>query len=207
MIVLDIIKLNVGINATNCYIIKYQDNTGIIIDPGADGDKLLGKIDKLNLTIEKIILTHGHFDHIGALDKVREKTGAHVYIHQQDAEYLVNPDKNLSSVFSAPLKVKPADRIIKENDMIDNFIVIHTPGHTQGGICLYNDKENILFSGDTIFARGVGRTDHPDGDQAQLFDSIKKKLVDLSEETTFYPGHGAKSTIGEFKTFFKKYTL
>lgn len=192
-------RMELGFNGTNSYLVSDQDST-FIIDPGADGEKILAFIQEKNLEVDKIILTHGHFDHIGAVAYIQEKTGAKLFIHSEDKEYSMDGQKNLSYFTGDLIETVSPDSLLEEGDLIGNFRVIHSPGHTPGSICLYNEEEGILFSGDTIFKNGYGRTDFPGGDQQTLFNSIRK-LLQLPDETIVLPGHGPSTTIAEFKRY------
>jgi glyoxylase-like metal-dependent hydrolase (beta-lactamase superfamily II) len=200
-----IFSQTVGVNFTNCYLIGKKDGNAIVIDPGDDLDKIMALIDKNNLNIEKIINTHGHFDHITANSELKEKTNADIYIHEKDKEALVNPDKNLSTHLGQKnlVKLNEADHTLAEGDIIEiedyKFKVLHTPGHSPGSICLHDKDKQVLISGDTIFSMGVGRTDFPGCSQEELIDSIENKLLNLPDETKVYPGHGQETTIGKFK--------
>lgn len=200
-----IISQTVGVNFTNCYLIGKKDGNAIVIDPGDDLEKIMALIDKNNLNVEKIINTHGHFDHITANSELKEKTNADIYIHEKDKEALVNPDKNLSTHLGQNnlVKLKEADHTLAEGDIIEiedyKFKVLHTPGHSPGSICLHDKDKQVLISGDTIFSMGVGRTDFPGCSQEELISSIENKLLNLPDETKVYPGHGQETTIGKFK--------
>lgn len=188
-------KIIVGELETNCYILAEETSkTCAIIDPGADYKKIKKYLDSRDFTPLFIINTHGHGDHIMA----DEEFNLPIYIHKDDADFLHDPGKNLSFVYSIKRK---ADKILMDGDEINlgNLVikVIHTPGHTPGGICLL--CEDILFSGDTLFASGVGRTDLPYADEAKLIDSIKTKLFILNDNVKVYPGHGPETTIGKEK--------
>ncbi|MFN4227566.1 MAG: MBL fold metallo-hydrolase [Candidatus Ratteibacteria bacterium] len=194
-------RIIVGDFFTNCYIIGFkQENLCVIIDPGEEGEKIKRLINNLNLKAILIINTHGHFDHIGA----NNFFDLPVHIHKKDIEFLKDPEKNLSSFFSVPYICKNKVFPIEENDTIEigkmKFKIIHTPGHTPGSICL--KIENILFTGDTIFANGIGRTDFPCGDEQVLIKSIKEKLITLPDEIIIYPGHGEPSNLKDFKRWF-----
>ncbi|MCR2042533.1 MBL fold metallo-hydrolase [Anaerosalibacter massiliensis] len=195
-------RLTVGVYAANCYIIYCEDTKeGIVIDPGEEGDRILKRIEELNLDVKYIILTHGHGDHIGGLKEVKEGTQAPILIHEGDRELLNDGTKNLSSVMATGSVQLEADRFVKDGEELSfgNYLVkiIHTPGHTPGGISINIDSS--LFTGDTLFAGSIGRTDFPGGSYEQIINSIKEKLVLFSDDTIVYPGHGPSSTIGREK--------
>ncbi|MDZ7672133.1 MAG: MBL fold metallo-hydrolase [Halanaerobiales bacterium] len=200
-----IISQTVGVNLTNCYLIGKKNSKAIVIDPGDDIDKIMDMINEYNVTVEKIVNTHGHFDHITANDELKEKTGAEVYIHEDDKDFLTNPERNLSSLLgsSNTVSLKKADHILQQGDVINiedySFEVIHTPGHSPGSICLYDNNNEILISGDTVFNTGVGRTDFKDSSQVSLINSIENKLLKLPGDTKVYPGHGQSTTIKKFE--------
>jgi len=191
-------KLVVGPFASNCYIVGSQSNKeGMIIDPGDEAKQILKRVKDLGLDIKFIALTHGHIDHTGALKEVKEATGAEVAVHGDDAKSLNNQLVAIAFGLSYPAP-PPPDRLLKGGDSIDvgdlHFEVLHTPGHTPGGICLLG--EGVVFSGDTLFNYGVGRTDLPGGSSSQLMNSIQTKLMTLPDNTIVYPGHGSDTTIG-----------
>lgn len=195
---MEIATISVGMNGTNCYIVIYKENYCFVIDPGGEGEKILGYIENNHLKAEGIVLTHGHFDHIGAVDFLRDNLDIDVAVHKLDNAYLIDPQKNLSFMIGENIQLESADRLLAEGDEYYGFQVIATPGHTPGGISLYNESEGVLFSGDTIFERGYGRTDFPGANQGKLFKSIEKLLL-LPEKTKIYPGHGGTTTIADFK--------
>lgn len=191
-------KIVIGEFYENCYIVGCEKTKkAVIIDPGGEGSKIKSFIKEKRLIPRFIINTHGHIDHIRANDQFNLP----VYIHEFDREYLTDPVKNLSSFFPPQYVFKGEVITIKEGEKIEvgslSFEIIHTPGHTPGSICL--KTENIVFTGDTLFAGGVGRTDFPGGDENILFSSIREKLFTLPEEIIIYPGHGPSSTIGDEK--------
>ncbi|MBA7644903.1 Hydroxyacylglutathione hydrolase GloC [subsurface metagenome] len=191
-------KLEVEPFASNCYIVGAESsNEGIIIDPGAEANRILKKVEDLGLEIKLIVLTHHHMDHIGALKEVKEATGAEVAIHTDEAESLQEQPSGARFGFSYPAP-PPPDRLLKGGDSIDigdlHFVVLHTPGHSPGGICLLG--EGVVFSGDTLFNFGIGRFDFPGSSGRQLMDSIHTKLMVLPDNTVVYPGHGPETTIG-----------
>lgn len=193
-------KLEVGPFASNCYIVGSENNKeGMIIDPGDEAKRILNEVKDLGLDIKIVALTHGHIDHIGALKEVKEATGAQVAIHTDDVRVL--KDKFLSIFLGIRHRSPPPpNRLLNDSDTISvgefKFTVIHTPGHSQGSICLLG--EGVLFSGDTLFNYGVGRSDLPGsgGNHNQLIDSIQRRLLVLDDNIKVYPGHGPDTTIG-----------
>jgi len=182
--------------SSNCYIIG-DSGEGVIIDPGADSSEILKAVEEMGLKIKYIILTHAHLDHICSMDEVREKTGAKVMVHRDDAEALTNSKFNGSMLFGLNKTFKPADILLNDGDIVNigqlKLEIIHTPGHTPGGICI--KTENYVFTGDTLFRMSVGRTDLGNGDYDDLMNSLNQKLMKLDGETVVYPGHGTSSTI------------
>ena len=192
-------RLVVGHLSANCYIVGMKSpGTGMVIDPGGNELDIIRAIDDSGLDIQIIVLTHGHSDHIAALRDIQEKTGAQVAIHLEDADFLEGHG-TYSSQFGIEYKTPhPPDRLLREGDEIDtggvSFTVVHTPGHTPGSICLLGD--NMIFTGDTIFRRGIGTTLMPGSSRRQLIESIHKRVLVLPDETRMYPGHGRETTVG-----------
>jgi len=193
-------KLEVGPLAVNCYVVGDEvSRVGMIIDPGAESAAIMRRVKALGLDIKFIVLTHAHFDHIGALKELKKVTRAEIAIHTDDAQSL--PFGNtLGAAFGFSFPPPPApDRLLKGGDSFDlgkhRFLVLHTPGHTPGGICLLGG--GVVFTGDTLFNAGIGRTDLPGGNSNELMESINTKLMVLSDNTIVYPGHGPESTIGQ----------
>lgn len=193
----------VGAMQENTYFaIEDETNNAIIVDPGEEADKLIAIIEKENLNLKYIVLTHAHFDHIGACSKIKERFNVPIVIGEGEEILLENAENNLSAQFSKKIEMK-ADKILKDGDIFKFgeelfFKTIQTTGHTPGGICLYFEKENVIFTGDTLFYGSVGRTDFPYGNSENLIKSLKK-LKNLPDETVVYSGHGDKTTIGTEK--------
>ena len=195
-------RLVVGVLETNCYLIGCKSSKkAAVIDPGGEEevDLILNLLQENNLDLKYIINTHGHIDHIAGNKALKAKTKALLLIHKLDAHMLIDTNKNFSIFMGKEIYSPPADRFLEERDEIIlgslKLTVIHTPGHTSGGICLI--LNNIVFTGDTLFAGGVGRTDLPGGSYQDLQKSIKEKLLNLNNGKIIYPGHGPNSTIGE----------
>jgi glyoxylase-like metal-dependent hydrolase (beta-lactamase superfamily II) len=196
--------LEVGIYGANCYIAASEESKeAAIIDPGADFKKIDNKLNDLGVTPKIIILTHCHGDHIGAVEELTEKYGLKVYIHKEDAEALNDSRMNFTkSIFRKDISIK-ADVLLKDGDEISlgdlKFEIIHTPGHTKGGICI--KVGNIMMTGDTLFNGSIGRTDFPGGSFDEIISSIKEKIFKYDDDTVIYPGHMSPSTIKKEKQF------
>lgn len=195
--------LVVGSLGVNCYIIG-DDKTrdAIVIDPGGNANDILAAIEKHQLKVIAIVNTHAHFDHVGALHSIRAETGAPFVLHEDEVPMLRAAQSSAAMFGLAIPQQMPPERLVRDGDRIEVGAVVlkvlHTPGHTPGGICLLN--ENHVFVGDTLFQGSIGRTDFPGGDYATLMRSIRDKLMPLPDETVVHPGHGAATTIGEEKT-------
>jgi glyoxylase-like metal-dependent hydrolase (beta-lactamase superfamily II) len=191
-------KLVTGVLDVNSYIVGCKEtNAGAIIDPGGKEAEILEILKKENLTLKYIINTHGHLDHSVGNSYLKEKTGAPIAIHAEDAIMLVIPQDPLLSLMLHEYVMVPADIELKDNDTINigqiELRVIHTPGHTPGGMCLINN--GIIFTGDTLFAGGIGRTDLVGGSYNTLVQSIKDKLLVLDGSLKVLPGHGGLTSI------------
>lgn len=194
--------LQVGIMSSNCYILGDENSKkAVVIDPGGNAEDILNTISKEKLAVDLILLTHGHADHIAGLEEVRLFTGARVAIHEKDASMLQNPEQNLSAFMGSSISFSPAEIELKGDDKFSvgglTLDIIHTPGHTPGSISIKVD--NIIFTGDTLFAGSIGRSDFPGSSFNQLISSIKEKLLVQDESSVIYPGHGIKSTIKQEK--------
>ena len=191
-------KMELGDFGANCYLVGDEDTKeGMIIDPGADGGSIMKQVKVLGLNIKIIVLTNSHIDHVGGLADVKKATGAVIAIHENEAPFLLKQPRLMEFMPPTPPS-PPADRLLKDGDVITvgklKFKVLHTPGHTSGGICLLGD--GIVFTGDTLFNYSIGRADFPGSDYDQEMNSIRSKLMTLPDETKVYPGHGPATTIG-----------
>ena len=192
-------SLPVGPLYTNCFIIGCKDTKeAAVVDPGGDSDKILMLLAEDKLTLKYIINTHGHFDHVAGNKKLKETTGAKILIHEEDATLLTTPSMGLSAD-----NLQAADEFMKDGDKITfgniTLEVLHTPGHTLGGVSLYTDGH--VFVGDTLFAGSIGRTDFPGGNYDTLINSVKDRLFPLGDEVLVYSGHTAETTIGNEKKY------
>ena len=199
-------SLILGAYETNSYVLRESETAAdcLVIDTGLDVGGLIDFLQEQELNPVAIVLTHGHADHIGGVAALRSRFGdTKVHIHKLDAEMLTEPQANLSAMTGAPFTTEPEDFSLQDQSVIDlagiELLVLHTPGHTPGGICLYSKEDGVAFVGDTLFADSVGRTDFPGGSMSQLISSIKEKLFALPDETKAYPGHGPATTIGHEK--------
>jgi hydroxyacylglutathione hydrolase len=195
-------QLPLGVLQTNCYIIENEKKECLVIDPGSEGKKLINWLNKRELKPVSILLTHAHFDHIGAVDAVRDAFQVQVYVHEEEEEWLSNPKLNGSKFFMMKETVsqKPADYVFKREEALNlngfEFYLYETPGHSPGSVSFYFEKEGFVVSGDALFKDSIGRTDLPGGNQSQLLKSIHEKLLFLPEETEVLPGHGPVTSIG-----------
>ena len=194
--------LAVGPIMANCFIVGCENTkSAVVIDPGDEADKILMALAESQLTVKYIINTHGHFDHVGANKKLKEVTGAEILIHAADADMLEQISVASQAFGMSVENSPPADRMIGEGDQITfgdiTLNVIHTPGHSLGGISLSTD--GVVFVGDSLFSGSIGRTDFPGGDYNTLISSIKTKLFPLGDDVRVYTGHGPATTIGQEK--------
>lgn len=208
-----IAKIITGDLGVNTYLYNYNEQNALLIDPGSDAEKIIRTIDDNKCKIRGIVLTHGHFDHIGAVKELKDRYNTKVYIHKDDAGFLGREgEARHKEMFSSmgPGGSAYFNQYYSENDaadvlLIDNqelqefgLTILHTPGHSPGSICLYSKENSILFSGDTMFKGGLGRTDFTGGDYRTLMNSLDRLLL-LPGQTMVYPGHGYETTISEEK--------
>jgi glyoxylase-like metal-dependent hydrolase (beta-lactamase superfamily II) len=196
---LEIYNLFPGSFGSNCYLLISGDQAAVV-DPSADADVILQKVAQKGATLQYILLTHGHFDHICSLDALREKTGVPAYIHQGDADMPGDSHKNAFSIFFGQERsYRAPEKILAEGDVLmlgdEKIRVLHTPGHTEGSVC-YLCSENILITGDTLFDRGFGRYDLYGGDPYKLRHSLKRLSL-LDRSLTVYAGHGSPTDLGD----------
>ncbi|HIS77177.1 MAG TPA: MBL fold metallo-hydrolase [Candidatus Merdivicinus excrementipullorum] len=188
--------LPVGEIGTNCYFVVDSDGSAAILDPGAQAEKIIRAVEQNGWTPKMILLTHGHFDHIGAVEELRNRYCIPVYIHQDDAEMLDSPEKNGGIALIDRPVTASYDNVFEDGSEIPMgnilFRVIHTPGHTKGSVCYL--AENWMFSGDTLFNGGIGRTDLYGGSYPQLSASLKK-LAALEGDFRVCPGHGPETSL------------
>jgi hydroxyacylglutathione hydrolase len=191
-----------GVFTVNSYfLIDSETNHGFLIDPGAEANKLLNYINVNNIIIEKILITHGHFDHIGAVREISEALNIPVYIHEEGKKYIQNPIWNLSASCGENITIE-ATNYMKNNDLIKleanpNIILraIHVAGHTLDGMVFYSENEKAAFVGDNIYYGEIGRSDFYGGDLVTLLTDVKHKILTMPEDTVLYPGHGQATTV------------
>ena len=196
--------LPVGMLQCNCSIFgDEQSREALVVDPGDDVARILEVVERHGLTVKAIVITHAHIDHIGGAQKLKQATGAPVYMNPNDAELQEMLDVQAGWLGMRPPEPVEIDAPVRDGDKLvvgaTEFHVLDTPGHTQGSICLWIPSEHKLVAGDTLFRDSIGRTDLPGGDGRQILRSIRDKLVPLPDDTLVIPGHGDNTTIGHEK--------
>ncbi|MCD8242150.1 MAG: MBL fold metallo-hydrolase [Lachnospiraceae bacterium] len=199
-------SVTVGKLATNCWFLVNEDSKeALAFDPGDEVPRIKKKADDNGWTIRAIVLTHGHMDHIGGVEELKNLTDARVYALEEERDFLEDSKKNLS-VFIGGRSVKlTVDELLHDGQELTlsgiTLKVLHTPGHTPGGASYYCEQAGCVFAGDTLFEESVGRSDFPGGSSSALIRSIREKLFLLPDETRVCPGHGAETTIGHEKQY------
>lgn len=193
-------KLILGELQTNSFIIIGENNHCVIVDPGAQANRVIDTLTRLELHLEAVLITHCHFDHIGAADEIAKKYGVDIIAHNDEGIKMMDSQKNLSALFMAKALTVEMTHAAADGDVLNygnglEFICIEVPGHTENSLCFYH-KDGLLFSGDTLFNYSIGRTDLYSGSPYDLQRNIRRKLLELPKDTIVYPGHGIKTTIG-----------
>lgn len=198
--------LVVGPLAVNCIILGCEETRqGVVVDAGGDAGQIIAAVERLGLNIGQVISTHGHFDHVGANRQVLERFNARLLIHEADAPMLERAAEVAKAYGIRGDNSPLPDEFLRDGMEISfgmcSMKVLHTPGHTQGGCCLYLEAEKTVITGDTLFADSIGRTDLPGGSHEQLLASIQSKLFTLPDDVVAYPGHGPETTIGHERQY------
>ena len=194
--------LPVGMLQCNCSILGDEvSHEAIVVDPGDDIPRIMAVLQKHNLTVKQILITHAHIDHIAGAARLKKLTGAPILYNPNDLPLVEMMDMQAGWLGMPTPEVHPPDDTLEDHRVIAitglSGNILHTPGHTQGSVCLYLPEQKLLIAGDTLFAGSVGRTDLPGGDARALIRSIHSKLLPLPDETKVVPGHGPSTTIGE----------
>lgn len=195
-------RIPLGPLQTNCYLLSNKEKEALIFDPGGEAAKLNQLLKERKVKPLAILLTHAHFDHIGAVEEVREEWKIPVYIHKNEKHWLTDPSANGSQLFLAHMiQASEADEIINGEGTFEigtfTFDLFETPGHSPGSVSYYFKEAEVVFSGDALFAGSIGRTDLPGGNHQQLINNIHDKLLTLPEDTIVLSGHGLETTIGQ----------
>ena len=208
-------KYATGLLSTNTWLISYEPHTAIVVDPGGQSSSLVQDLKELSINHIEIMLTHGHFDHtLGIPFLIEQFPDYALWIHKADAFYLGNGSKMMHRKSFARLHAEylvdelkedlpEPSGYLNEEECINGFSILHTPGHTEGSVCLWMKEDNILFSGDTLFFRSYGRTDLLGGNEAMIHQSLRKLFLTLPAETVVCPGHGPSTSIGDEKRMYQ----
>lgn len=190
---------SVGAIRTNCYIVKGKDNHAVIIDPGADAEAILAKVHEMNVVVDGILLTHGHFDHIMAVNDIRNATRAKVYASKAEKNLLGAPELNCTLMGAGVALGIVADVLLEDQEIFEAagipFQLLLTPGHTAGSACYYAMENDMLFCGDTVFLESVGRTDLPTGNGSAIISSLNDIILMLPNDVRLLPGHGPETSV------------
>jgi glyoxylase-like metal-dependent hydrolase (beta-lactamase superfamily II) len=192
--------MEVGPLAENTYIVEHvPSRKAAVIDPGDEGEEILSRLSERGITLDKILLTHGHFDHVGGVRTLRERTGAAIHVHEEEVDRMRTAGRQ-GGMFGLSVQNPPApDVLIREGDAVEladqSFRVLHTPGHTPGHVTFLTG--DMAFVGDLIFAGSIGRTDLPGGSYETLIRAVREKIFTLPDRTVLFPGHGPATTVGE----------
>ena len=202
---IEIKSMTLGMVATNCYlIINKETKEALLIDPADNALRISNVIEENVCTLKAILLTHGHFDHIMALNELKKRYNVPVYAHEEEEDVLKQSSLNMSGMIGQ-IYTTQADIYVKDGEHLKlaglDIIVLHTPGHTKGGVCYYLPEEKVLMSGDTLFHCSIGRTDFPKGSMSQLVRSVKEQLFVLPDDVQVYPGHDSVTSIGYEKQY------
>ena len=202
---IEIKSMTLGMVATNCYlIINKETKEALLIDPADNALRISNVIEENVCTLKAILLTHGHFDHIMALNELKKRYNVPVYAHEEEEDVLKQSSLNMSGMIGQ-IYTTQADIYVKDGEHLKlaglDIIVLHTPGHTKGGVCYYLPEEKVLMSGDTLFHCSIGRTDIPTGSMSQLVRPVKEQLFVLPDDVQVYPGHDSVTSIGYEKQY------
>lgn len=202
---IEIKSMTLGMVATNCYLlINKETKEALLVDPADNALRISTVIEENGCILKAILLTHGHFDHIMALNDLKKKYNVPVYAHEDEEDVLKQSSLNMSGMIGQ-IYTTQADIYVKDGEHLKlagfDVIVLHTPGHTKGGACYYFPEEKVLMSGDTLFHCSIGRTDFPTGSMSQLVRSVKEQLFVLPDDVQVYPGHDSVTSIGYEKQY------
>lgn len=202
---IEIKSMTLGMVATNCYLIINKENKeALLVDPADNALRISNVIEENGCTLKAILLTHGHFDHIMALNDLKKRYNVPVYAHEEEEDVLKQSSLNLSGSIGQ-IYTTQADVYVKDGEHLKlaglDVIVLYTSGHTKGGVCYYFPEEKVLMSGDTLFHCSIGRTDFPTGSMSQLVRSVKEQLFVLPDDVQVYPGHDSVTSIGYEKQY------